>query len=273
MRFIKQWRRRKKFVRVSELEVGRMYGGWRNWHVYLGRTENKGFMWMYIGNTTSYIKDPVGTFCKFLQLWPKDLQITKQNKKIELSKGDLEKTHLSLSMLPSNILHYLQSKGLKSPDSEVGTIGNGATTTITKANKGYNTQGILNAIYRYNAMLIGHGYNSETVIKFKQYLETQVSQGSISEKDSKLTLDIIGKTKSNTIAEKQTKALLEQVGCAINVFTLMQTQFSPGLTLGIQVIERSLRLRGEEVSKSTVKKVGKAFNYGIREDVRVKDRG
>lgn len=69
------------FVSSKNLVVGRMYGGWRNWHIYLGRNKDKEFCWFYYGSADSAGATEERVSQRIL-CWPGDIQVTKANKKI-----------------------------------------------------------------------------------------------------------------------------------------------------------------------------------------------
>lgn len=109
---------KKKYVKVSELEVGRVYGGFRNWNIYLGRTTTGGFMWLYIGGPKDYITNPLQEVIfsinhSYELCTDGALHVTKQNKRIEPSKGKIWETKFNIYSLPLNYQQLLISKGLK----------------------------------------------------------------------------------------------------------------------------------------------------------------
>lgn len=120
----------KRYVKVSELEVGRVYGGFRNWNIYLGRTTTGGFMWLYIGGPRDYVVNPLQEAIYSLTTGSNlreggALHITKQNKRIEPSKGKIWETKLDIGSLPSKYQKLLIHKGLKLYDNIEGSQYNG----------------------------------------------------------------------------------------------------------------------------------------------------
>jgi len=98
-----------KYIKVKDLEVGRLYGDWGNWHIYLGRTKTKGFIWVYIGNVKTLRNDSYKEIWFSLnQGW---LQITKQNKKIQLTDG-FEDFKLNINDFPDKLKYILGYRGL-----------------------------------------------------------------------------------------------------------------------------------------------------------------
>ena len=73
---------------VSDLKVGSMYYGsglWRNLWVYLGRNSKKEFIYYFIGNAMSFLRDPTAEkIITDINLLGKNVYtITKQNKKLK----------------------------------------------------------------------------------------------------------------------------------------------------------------------------------------------
>lgn len=106
------------FVKVKDLEIGKVYGGWRNWHLYLGRTVTGGFMWLYIGGPESYVGNPLKEVMYSIKYSDRlcdggALQVTKQNKRIEPTKGKLWETRFNIYSLPNEYKQVLINKGLK----------------------------------------------------------------------------------------------------------------------------------------------------------------
>ncbi len=88
----------KGYVSAKDLEIGRMYGDWGNWHVYLGRNSKKEFCWLYCGNPWALSEKGVCYLDLYLRFSIDDLQTTKNNKKIKLSQ-EFENVYLDLSKL------------------------------------------------------------------------------------------------------------------------------------------------------------------------------
>lgn len=87
------------YISAKNLEVGRIYGDWRNWHIYLGRNSEKEFCWLYCGLPETLKKDGIAYLDDYLSYFGcSDLQTTKNNKKIKLN-DELKDVCLDLTQL------------------------------------------------------------------------------------------------------------------------------------------------------------------------------
>lgn len=57
---------------------------WRNTYYYLGRTLDKGFLWLYIGNPKMFVQDTSEYICNRFYGSVKNIFKTKNNKKVHL---------------------------------------------------------------------------------------------------------------------------------------------------------------------------------------------
>lgn len=87
------------YVTEKDLVVGRMYGDYRNWHIYLGKNGKGKFCWMYVGDPERLRDEP--RYIEKYTVWEydNDIQATKQIKKIKPTEG-FENFCADLSKLP-----------------------------------------------------------------------------------------------------------------------------------------------------------------------------
>ena len=111
------------YVSAKNLVVGKLYGGYRNWHIFLGRNDKKEFCWLYCGNIEA-LRQGIHELDQAISFSARhsssDFQTTKSNKKTKVTEG-FEDYCADLSKLSQESKRFLEMRfGLKFGSNSMG---------------------------------------------------------------------------------------------------------------------------------------------------------